>query len=177
MKSASNTLRASVFLTAMLALGARAMAQPEDTSWLADQRGCKVANPYPQPNETITWSGECEDGYAHGQGVLIFFIDGKPHSRYEGALEKGWAVGKGTLHFPDGSVYSGEWRQSAENGVGRREWTDGSFYDGGWKNGKPHGQGQFRRPDGKTFTGEWVDGVFEGDMEPDDDPLDDPNRT
>lgn len=174
MKLTNTGLRAWLTLAATFLLCAGAAAQ--DTNWIEDERGCKVANPYPQPGETITWSGECKDGYANGQGVLIFFIDGEQHSRYEGNLDMGWAEGRGTLQFPDGGTYSGEWHRSAENGTGRREWPDGSFYDGGWKDGKPHGHGQFRRPDGRTFMGEWVDGQFEGDMPPEEGGQDDPNR-
>jgi hypothetical protein len=43
--------------------------------------------------------------------------------------------------------------------------------------GKPHGQGQYRRPDGKIFIGEWIDGVYEGDIEPEQEEPYDPNRT
>ena len=31
---------------------------------------CKAYNSNPVPNETATWSGECKDGYVHGQGTL-----------------------------------------------------------------------------------------------------------
>jgi hypothetical protein len=41
--------------------------------------------------------------------------------------------------------------------------------------GKPHGHGSYRRPDGQIFSGEWIDGVYEGDLEPQ--PEEDPNRT
>ena len=153
-----------------------ALAADDDTQWIADERGCKVANPFPQPDESITWSGACKDGYAHGEGVLTFLVSGREHSRYTGTLERGWAQGQGVLQFSDGSKYDGQWSQSQENGTGRRDWPDGSWYEGGWKNGKPHGLGQFRRPDGKIFIGEWVDGVYEGDAE-DGEERYDPNRT
>lgn len=168
-------------LLAGLLLLAGAFAIPgladDDTKWIADKRGCKVANPSPQPDETITWSGPCKDGFADGDGVLTFYLAGKQHSRYEGTLKQGWAEGRGVLQLPDGSKYRGEWVRSAENGTGRRDWPDGSWYEGGWKDGRPDGQGQFRRADGKSFVGEWVDGVYEGDEEPDEGRDHDPNRT
>lgn len=153
-------------------------ASEGDTGWIMDERGCKVANPLPQPNESITWSGECQDGFAGGEGVLIFYVDGTPHSRYEGTLVRGWAEGQGTLDLPDGSRYQGGWERSMENGLGRREWADGSWYDGQWKDGEPHGSGQYRRPDGRVFMGRWNEGVFEGDDgEPEEEESYDPNRT
>jgi hypothetical protein len=148
----------------------------DEVEWIADKRGCKVANPIPRPGESITWSGECKNGFAHGEGVLQWFLRGREDDRYTGMLEMGWAEGKGVLTKPDGAKYEGDWKQSMQSGNGRLEWPDGSWYDGQWKAGKPHGQGQYRRPDGKLFMGEWIDGEFEGDLQQEDQ-ADDPNRT
>jgi hypothetical protein len=163
-------------LTALLAAFCSAAARADDTTaWIADERGCKAANPFPQLEESITWSGACKDGFADGEGVLVFLLRGREHSRFTGTLVLGWAQGRGVLQFPDGSKYQGEWAKSQENGQGRREWPDGSWYEGAWKDGQPHGQGEYRRPDGRTFTGEWIDGVYQGS--PADDQRYDPNRT
>ena len=35
-------------------------------------KGCLVWNENPQKDETITWTGECKDGYANGEGILTF---------------------------------------------------------------------------------------------------------
>jgi hypothetical protein len=151
----------------------------DQTSWIADKRGCKVANTFPRAGETITWSGSCKDGFADGHGIVQWFLDGKEDDRYEGDLKMGWAEGHGVLSKSDGGKYSGEWKHSIQEGNGRYEAPDGSFYDGEWKNGKPHGQGQYRRPDGKVFIGEWVDGVYQPDLEreQDEEQVPDPNRT
>ena len=169
-----------LFLAAVLAHASVAWCADEDGPWIADENGCKVANPVPQPDETIRWTGPCKDGFADGEGVLTFFASGAPHSRYEGMLKRGWAEGQGRLELPDGSRYEGEWRRSMENGMGRRDWADGSSYDGQWKDSKPHGSGQFRLPDGRMLMGTWSDGIFEGDQDTpgqeDEQPFD-PNRT
>ncbi|HZR02150.1 MAG TPA: hypothetical protein VFA81_03125 [Burkholderiales bacterium] len=149
----------------------------DDVAWIADKNGCKVANPYPRPGETITWSGECKGGFAHGNGVLQWYLNGKPDDRYEGTMEQGWAEGHGVLRKGDGGTYDGNWKHSMQEGLGRYDAPDGSVYDGEWKNGKPNGSGQFRTPDGRMFMGQWKDGVFEGDEEPEDDEDSDPNRT
>jgi hypothetical protein len=49
--------------------------------WVTDSKaGCRVWNPAPKPNENVTWSGACENGYAQGQGVEQWYSDGKPLS-------------------------------------------------------------------------------------------------
>lgn len=154
-----------------------AIAASDDTEWIADKRGCKVANPFPRAGESITWSGGCKNGFADGEGVLQWFLNGKEDDRYEGNLEMGWAEGHGVLYRGDGGKYDGDWKHSIQEGTGRYDAPDGSWYEGQWKMGKPHGQGQYRRPDGKIFIGEWVDGVYEGDLGNDEDEGEyDPNR-
>ncbi len=138
-------------------------ANAEDTPWIADGNGCKVANPYPQAKESITWSGPCEGGYAQGDGTLQWFEGGSATARYEGSLNKGWASGRGMLTSPNGAIYKGEWKDSRENGEGRLDWPDGSWYEGQWRDGKPNGYGQYRSPEGRMLTGKFVDGVFEPD--------------
>jgi hypothetical protein len=167
-------LAALVLATSLVAV-ARGAAS-DDGEWITDKKGCKVANPFPRPGETITWTGTCKNGFAHGQGVLQWYLNGKEDDRYEGSLDQGWAEGRGTLYKADGGKYDGEWQHSLQSGAGRYEAPDGSWYDGQWKDGKPNGAGQYRRPDGRMFMGQWRDGVFEGDEEPDQ-KEDDPNRT
>ena len=169
-----NALAALVWIGAWIA---PALAgPPEDVEWIADQRGCKVANPFPRPGETIDWGGECRNEFAHGEGVLQWYLNGREDDRYTGNLNMGWAEGHGVLVQRDGGKYDGQWKNSSQDGSGRYDAPDGSWYEGQWKMGKPHGHGQYRRPDGKTFVGEWIDGVYEDDLEPEPE-QDDPNKT
>lgn len=151
------------------------LSADEDVNWIADSKGCKIANPFPQPGESVTWSGGCSNGLADGEGEMQWFIDGKPLDRYEGMLRDGWAEGKGTL-IREGGRYSGDWKRSQQDGKGRYDAPDGTWYEGEWKDGKPHGSGQLQTPDGRLITGTWVDGVFEGDIEDEDD-YNNPNKT
>jgi hypothetical protein len=179
MHSSLSTALSAVCLLAGLCAGSNATAVEDDVSWIADKRGCKIANTFPRSGETITWSGPCKDGYADGEGVVQWFLDGKEDDRYEGHVSMGWAEGHGVLTKVEGGKYDGDWKHSVQEGSGRYDAPDGSFYEGQWRNGKPHGQGQYRRPDGKVFIGEWVDGVYAPDMErqQDDDEAPDPNKT
>jgi len=162
----------SLFALLALVFSVTAFADDEEASWIADAKGCKIANPFPQPGETVTWNGQCVNGLADGQGVMQWFIDGKPMDRYEGNLSQGWAEGEGTL-VREGGRYAGEWKRSTQDGRGRFEAPDGSWYEGEWKEGQPHGQGRYQTPDGRLISGTWDDGVYQG--EEDDDY--DPNRT
>src|SRR5262245_16329371 len=103
---------------AALAGWARAAPAEEDPAWITDARGCQCANPFPRTGESIAWSGDCANGFAQGQGVLQWYLDGQADDRFEGTLEMGWAEGRGSLVRGDGSKYDGEWKQSMQHGNG-----------------------------------------------------------
>lgn len=43
--------------------------------------------------------------------------------------------GKGTLRWPDGKKYEGEYLNDIKHGYGIYYWNDGRIYDGMWKDG------------------------------------------
>ena len=139
------------------------LAHAGDPHWITDSKGCKVANVFPQEDESISWTGACEQGLANGEGKLTWLINGIVTDTYEGQLVKGWAEGEGKLTRKDG-VYTGEWKNSLQNGKGRYQHEDGTWYQGGWKDGKPHGHGQMLTPEGKIFSGTWYDGYYEDEQ-------------
>ncbi len=90
-----------------LAAPARAQAPP---GWIADSKtGCKVWDPAPEPDEAITWSGPCKNGYADGEGTLQWTENGKPTDRYVGEYHNGKRNGAGTVTYRNGQTVSGEW--------------------------------------------------------------------
>jgi hypothetical protein len=133
-------------------------APPAEVHWLQDKRGCKFANPTPKPNESVTWSGACADGYMQGKGVLKFTTDSKPGAIYEGTLSRGRLTGRGTLHTPDGAVYDGDWVDGKQEGYGAYTAVDGSRYEGGWSGGQPDGQGSYYPAKGDPIRGVWENG-------------------
>ena len=135
-------------------------ALPDTVTWITDKQGCKVANIAPQEGESITWSGECEKGYASGEGTLTWFRNGIKTEIYEGMMVEGYAEGRGQLKRA-GSRYVGEWKHSLQDGRGRYEDADGSWYQGEWSEGQPHGRGQMMTPDGQLLRGYWNKGEFE----------------
>jgi hypothetical protein len=180
MRAVTRCVRASLLLVSLAASGpALSAGSADEVTWIADSHGCKVANTFPRPGESITWSGKCKDGFADGDGVLQWFFKGQEDDRFEGHLAMGWAEGRGALAKADGGRYVGDWKHSVQEGSGRYDAPDGSWYQGQWKDGKPNGQGEYRAADGRKFVGEWVDGVFQsGSPEDEDqDEAPDPNRT
>lgn len=146
---------------------------------------CRVFNPHPQPDEKVTWTGECKDGYADGNGILEWYVQGKFHSRYEGRMEKGRAHGSGVYSFSSNARYEGGFKNGKRDGkgvminpdgikiaaafadddvIGEVEATfpKGSWYRGGWKNGKPEGKGKYKYPEGIVYEGEFKSGQRDG---------------
>src|SRR6476619_7015238 len=95
---------------AILLLAAQAAAQtdnpkdkPATPDWITTtNKPCKVWNPNPEPNESVTWTGPCKDGYANGKGILFWTENGKPDVEYNGEYANGKRNGHGVMIFPDG---------------------------------------------------------------------------
>jgi hypothetical protein len=80
---------------AALAILSSAAAQAARPNWSADSKtGCKVWNPRPIANETISWTGICGNGLAQGQGLLQWYQDGKPNGTFEGEFRDGKLNGR-----------------------------------------------------------------------------------
>ncbi len=176
-------------LIAALAAFAGAAHADEQGRWqqLADDPDCSVWNTSPEADETVTWSGSCKDGYAHGSGTLIwrYSADGERREEtYAGDLRKGKLHGHGVFVWPNGDRFEGHWEDDKANGYGVATWADGARYEGGWhadkrhgygvyldanggryeggwKDNKPNGTGVWHGRDGDTFGGTWTNGCFD----------------
>ena len=71
------------------------------------------------------------------------------------AQRKGYRKGIHTNEYPDGSSYTGEWKDFLFHGQGTYKYVNGDEYTGEWKEGKPDGEGTLTQPDGSTYTGSW----------------------
>ena len=67
------------------------------------------------------------------------------------------SFGQETYNVPDGRKDGGEF-----SGQGTMTWPDGTKYVGEWKDGKRNGQGTWTSPDGQKYVGEWKDHKFNG---------------
>src|ERR1700693_4609153 len=83
---------------------------PAPPDWITTtNKPCKVWNPEPQPNESVTWSGPCKDGFASGRGILLWTENGKPDVEFDGEYANGKRNGHGVVIAPDGKRIEGEW--------------------------------------------------------------------
>ena len=69
----------------------------------------------------------------------------------------GLREGKGVQTWPDGSKYTGYWKDGMANGKGRLIHADGDVFEGDWDNDKAQGQGLYMHADGSQYKGEWGD--------------------
>jgi hypothetical protein len=97
-------------------LGSLAQAQPRipdfsgnDAHWIEDKTShCWAANPDPAPNETISWTGGCENMLLSGEGTLTWYENGRVMGRDEGVFRNGELTGHGKISFADGASFEGE---------------------------------------------------------------------
>lgn len=119
----------------------------KDSVWIQTSDGCKVYNPHPVKNETITWSGECVDGYANGEGTLTWFKKGAKNQEYSGQMKRGQPHGRGKYDYLDGEIHEGEYVKGDLEGHGRvieRNNKDSItyYFEGEFKDGSPQGYGE-----------------------------------
>ena len=92
----------------------------------------------------------------NGKWIWLESGNEKYDGKYVGSInKKGIPGGAGTLTFPDGNKYEGEWKDGERNGRGTYTYNDGNQYIGDFKSGKKHGQGLFTFPNGNKYEGEW----------------------
>jgi len=146
--------------------------------------GCGLAYIQVPLGSTVTWSGGCADGYAHGNGVLRIMRGKVRVLYYKGDIKEGELHGHGVMHRMDGEQYEGsvehdnphgfgvsrtrsgkyegEWKAGKREGKGRMEFALGGTYDGEWKNNRFHGLGTARYMSGREVTAQFVEGVRAG---------------
>ena len=103
-------------------------------------------------------SGDCLDGKGEFR-----FANG---AWYYGPFRKGKFSGeKGVMHYPDGSIYAGDWRASLQEGHGRMTDADGTSYVGAWHKGRRHGNGEVTFKNGNRMRAFWAYDKISGTAE------------
>jgi|TARA_B110000116_G_scaffold258885_1_gene260442 hypothetical protein len=74
---------------------------------------------------------------------FLFALNSYSFPECEGDLFIKWNNCKGTMTYPDGDKYVGEWKDGKGHGQGTYTWASGSKYVGEWKDGKRQGQGTY----------------------------------
>jgi hypothetical protein len=81
----------------------------------------------------------------------------------EANFTNGKAQGHGFHVYPDGSYYSGEFKDGVFNGRGRFYYKiNKMYYDGEWKDGKPHGKGVEEFHGIGRYEGQFQNGLKHG---------------
>jgi len=76
--------------------------------WLRDDKsGCAVAGPFPGVFKGVSWSGECTDGKASGEGVLVHHSEDGEILSWKGTMIQGRPQGAGQCRNGE----SGEWQE------------------------------------------------------------------
>lgn len=70
------------------------------------------------------------------------------------ALQDGQIHGDGSLVYPNGERYEGQWVQGKRHGRGAYHYADGGRYEGEWVDDKIHGRGQSHYANGNVYDGE-----------------------
>lgn len=116
------------------------------TYFVSTNNNCKVYNPHPREDETLTWSGKCLNGYAEGEGVVSWFESGTSTGSSRGTMAKGKLNGLSEIIYINPKngkteeIFQGTIIDSIRNGMGTQNWSDG-VYEGHFKDNKWHGYG------------------------------------
>jgi len=81
---------------------------------------------------------------------------------FTGTIKKGKRSGKGTMVWPNGDKYVGEWENDLFEGQGTFSQQSGEVYEGYWKAGKLNGHGKVMYPNGYYLEAEFINDVANG---------------
>ena len=83
-------------------------AQDSEGSFLTDQKsGCTVWFKHTYAEDSVTWTGKCNNGLAEGYGIMTGFTKGKQSSVYTGDMKAGKPTGEGEFTFGNGRFLKG----------------------------------------------------------------------
>ena len=126
---------ASTTVSAGTTLEAVASNNATTGDYIKTATGCQVYRPPLSYGNRVTWSGDCQSGYAQGEGVAKWYNGKQYTSRYQGNFIAGKLQGKGRIDWEiitncDFDYYEGELKDSDVMGRGIFHYTDGNIYDG-----------------------------------------------
>lgn len=108
--------------------------------------------------DTGIYTGEVVKKIANGSGTLL--LNNK--CKYEGSFVNGLREGKGNFTWPDGTMYSGDWKADKQTGNASLIIFDGGKYEGEYADGNIQGNGIFTWAEGSSYSGQWNKGQQEG---------------
>ena len=135
-----------------------------DTRWLIDPyTHCALFDANAKPGDTVGWSGDCEAGFAAGEGTATFMHGAKQLESFTGSFAKGAALdGPVEVSWGDGWHYDGNQALGQFSGPGVLVNGAKDRFDGNWVGGKLNGQGTLIRANGERYEGAWRDDLPNG---------------
>ncbi len=103
------------------------------------------------------YEGSFEHDLPHGEGKIIVHVPGQGEKVYTGEMVQGQRSGIGTLYFPSGATYAGQWASDTFWGTGRYRFANGDVYSGAFMSGRRTGVGRMEYANGNSFQGQWQD--------------------
>lgn len=100
-----------------------------------------------------------------GIGLSASSIKGlfKGKSAYVGAKNaKGQPNGEGSVVYPNGDSYEGNWLNGLKHGQGKMKYANGDVYEGEYQKGYKQGEGTFTYANNDSYTGQFQKGKKEG---------------
>lgn len=151
----------------------------------ASNTNCLIWSSFPKDSESVTWLGPIVDGKGHGKGIVQWFTNGIPTTKFEGELKAGISHGRGIssgngisfegdwrngqldeklvkITYPNGNWYKGEFRDASKSGLGEETMPGGQKYVGQFKDGRFNGQGEVLTANGDKLSGVWKDSKLDG---------------
>lgn len=103
--------------------------------------------------------GDKLNGQKHGNGTIVYPDGSKYRGQWQHDLRSGW----GEYSDLFGDSYRGYWKSDEREGQGEAVYGTGDRYSGEWKNGKYNGAGKYVSSVlGSTMEGTWYDGLMSG---------------
>ena len=90
-----------------------------DGHWMeiANHPGCYLWHPSPEDNETVVWSGQCSEGFAHASGEVTWYENGEVSHTVSGLMRRGKSNGRTVLRLPDGFRSEGNFVDGLAHGM------------------------------------------------------------
>uniref|UniRef100_A0A3B3ZMZ5 PH domain-containing protein n=1 Tax=Periophthalmus magnuspinnatus TaxID=409849 RepID=A0A3B3ZMZ5_9GOBI len=88
-------------------------------------------------------------------------------AQYKGHWQAGRVHGRGTMKWPDGRTYTGNFKNGLEDGYGEclipnKALNEADCYNGHWKDGQIHGFGKYKYATGEVYEGCFFEGQRHG---------------